>query len=269
MYGTMIRTAFASLLALACAAPAVSGPPDEVAEVEVLPGWRTEDGTHMAALRVRLAPGWKTYWRAPGDAGIPPQFDWTGSSGVTAMTPHWPIPEVFYPNGMRTIGYARELILPMEFTLSGDGDTVIAGQVELGICEEVCMPMSFAFSATLPPEGNRDTAIVAALLDQPVAARDAGLRKATCTLSPIADGMEIEVSLDMPDLPGPEIVVIEAGDPLVWVSEADTDWQGGTLTASADMLHISGGAFAVDRSALRATVISEGMAVDIRGCDAP
>lgn len=265
----MIRTAFASLLALACAAPALSGPLDDVAEVDILPGWRTEDGTHMAALRVRLAPGWKTYWRAPGDAGIPPHFDWTGSSGVTAMTPHWPIPDVFYPNGMRTIGYDRELILPMEFTLSGHGDTVVAGTVELGICEEVCMPVRFDFAASLPLEGTRDTAIVAALLDQPAPARDAGLRNATCALAPTEDGMEIDVSLDMPDLPGSEIVVIEAGDPLVWVSEAETDWQGGILTANAEMLHVNGGAFAVDRSALRATVIADDIAVDIRGCDAP
>ena len=43
---------------------------DGVAQLDVLPGWETRNGTHMAGLRITLAPGWKTYWRAAGDAGI-------------------------------------------------------------------------------------------------------------------------------------------------------------------------------------------------------
>ncbi len=42
---------------------------------QVLEGWVRADGTRMAAVQLDLEPGWKTYWRAPGDAGIPPSFD--------------------------------------------------------------------------------------------------------------------------------------------------------------------------------------------------
>ena len=51
-----------------------AGPPEDVVQIEVLPGWQTASGTQMAALRLTLAPGWKTYWRAPGEGGIPPAF---------------------------------------------------------------------------------------------------------------------------------------------------------------------------------------------------
>ena len=81
----MFRTLLlAALLCAGRAAPARAGgdylSPGAVADVSILPGWRTAAGTHMTALRVKLAPGWKTYWRAPGDAGIPPRFDWTGTT---------------------------------------------------------------------------------------------------------------------------------------------------------------------------------------------
>ncbi|MCB1329838.1 MAG: hypothetical protein KDK28_10515, partial [Maritimibacter sp.] len=67
----------AAFVGLAMSAPGLTGAgtalagPDLHAEVDVLPGWRQADGTHMAALRITLDEGWKTYWRAPGEAGIP------------------------------------------------------------------------------------------------------------------------------------------------------------------------------------------------------
>ena len=86
---------------------------DRVVQAEVLPGWRTENGDHMAALRITLNPGWKTYWRAPGDAGIPPLLDWSGSGNLESAEVTWPTPEVFSQNGMRSIGYTEELVLPV------------------------------------------------------------------------------------------------------------------------------------------------------------
>ena len=68
-------------------------------------GWQMQNGHHMAGLSLQLAPDWKTYWRAPGEAGIPPLFDWSGSTNVQSVRVHWPSPVVFHLNGMQTIGY--------------------------------------------------------------------------------------------------------------------------------------------------------------------
>ncbi|MEJ6478965.1 MAG: protein-disulfide reductase DsbD family protein, partial [Octadecabacter sp.] len=101
----MKRIALTLAALVALSVPAAADPMDGVAAFDILPGWRTDRGTHMVAVRISLAPGWKTYWRAPGDAGIPPQFQWDGSQNINAAQFHWPIPEVMNQNGMRSIGY--------------------------------------------------------------------------------------------------------------------------------------------------------------------
>ena len=153
-----------------------------VADVSILPGWRTDRGTHVAALRVVLAPGWKTYWRAPGESGIPPRFDWQGSRNLGRVEFHWPTPEVFEQNGMRTVGYKHELILPIELTPDRPGqDITLRAEVELGVCQDICMPLTVRVAADLPPDAAPDPRIRAALDARPFTAAQAGLRGARAT----------------------------------------------------------------------------------------
>jgi DsbC/DsbD-like thiol-disulfide interchange protein len=251
------------------AMPAVAGPPDDVISVEVLPGWRTPEGTQMAALRFTLAPGWKTYWRAPGDAGIPPAFSWTGSANIDAAEFHWPVPEVFHLNGMMSIGYSGQLVIPVELT-PGDaaGPVHLAGAVELGVCHDICVPVTLEFDATLPVDGGRDAAIVAALVDRPLTEAEAGVTLARCVVTPSDDGLALTAQLQMPPDGGDEVVVIEPGVAGVWVSEAATRWQDGWLLAEVEMIAADGAPIALDRSDLRITVLGQSGAVDIQGCEA-
>lgn len=250
-------------------APAPAQSLEEVFEVDIRPGWRTAEGTHMAALHVRLAPGWKTYWRAPGDSGIPPAFDWQGSENIAGAAFHWPAPEVIWQNGIRSIGYSEELILPIEITPDrSDAPSRMAGIVELGVCQEVCIPVRVAFDATLDREAPRDAAIVGALVDRPMTAEEAGVGSVYCEILPNARGLTVEARIEIPSTGAGEEAVIEAGDPAVWVSEPDLAREGGWLMARAEMVHLSGGAFALDRGALRFTVLGADKTVDIRGCRA-
>ena len=254
-----------ALLALA-AAPATAQPAD-VARVELLPGWRTGAGTHMAALSITLAPGWKTYWRAPGDAGIPPRFDWRGSENLRGVAVHWPAPSIFTLGGYQTVGYADRVVLPLEITPSRAGAPVsLAGEVELGVCETVCVPITVGLSATLPAGGGADPRILAALAQRPDTAREAGVGSVACTVSPIADGLRLTARIDLPEIAGEEAVVVELPDPSVWVSPAETAREGGTLTGRADLVPASGAPFALDRSDVRLTVLGGGRAVEIDGC---
>ena len=105
-----------SLFDLPCCcgeAPVRSGP---LVEIEVLDGGLTARGTYMGALRLTLQTGWKTYWRSPGDAGIPPSFDWRGSRNIGSLAIIWPTPEVTMTSGYQTIGYHDQLVLPIEIT---------------------------------------------------------------------------------------------------------------------------------------------------------
>ncbi|WP_425038060.1 protein-disulfide reductase DsbD domain-containing protein [Primorskyibacter sp. S187A] len=254
-------------LALSMALPAFAQVDNDMVHAEVLPGWRDADGTHMAALRITLAPGWKTFWRAPGDAGIPPRFRTEGSENLSTMRPIWPTPHVFNVSGMRTVGYQRELILPLEITPEADGDTVsLAGTIDMGICSDVCVPASLTFEATLPPDGASDARIVAAILDTPYSASEAGVAQVDCFMGPVQYGMGLRAEITLPQMAGREEVVVEASDPYIWVAEPRSWWEGDVLIAETELSHTERQGFTVTQDDLRITVIADGEAVDIQGC---
>ncbi|MGB5557704.1 MAG: protein-disulfide reductase DsbD domain-containing protein [Paracoccaceae bacterium] len=241
---------------------------EDVAKVDILPGWRTKSGTHMAALRVRLAPGWKTYWRAPGDGGIPPRFDWDGSANLKAVQFHWPVPTVFAINGIQSIGYHDELILPIEITPTAAGkDISVRASVELGVCEEICLPMQVDLRADLVSDAADDPAIRASLSNQPATARSMGVSGATCVVDPITDGLRVTARVEMPDL-GSEVAVLELPDKTIWISQSDMAREGGILSATADMVPANAAPFLLNRSDLRITVLGDDQAVEIQGCPA-
>lgn len=241
---------------------------DDVADLKFLPGWRTETGTYMTALRVELAPGWKTYWRAPGQAGIPPRFDWEGSRNLSAVRFHWPTPKVYMVNGLRTIGYTDELVLPIELTPEQRGqDITLRAQVELGVCQDICIPVTVGVDADLQGAGTSNAQIRDAMNARPATAREAGLRSISCAVEPISDGLRLTADIDMPSLGSDEIAVFELPDQTIWVAEADARRQGSTLTAVTEMVPPSNGPFDLDRSQVRITVLAAGQAVDISGCN--
>ncbi|MCK0140419.1 protein-disulfide reductase DsbD domain-containing protein [Aliiroseovarius sp. F47248L] len=264
----------AALVALAAfITPAFSGSgmppaPEDVVKIDVLPGWRDAQGHHVAALRIQLADGWKTYWRAPGEAGIPPSLNWQGSGNLAAVKFHWPVPEVFQTSGMQTIGYAHELVLPMTLVPKTEGKPIsLSGNVNLGVCLDVCMPMDAKISVELPAQGGGSKApIKQALRARPDTAQEAGLKRAVCEVEPTKKGLRVTVKIEMPQLGPNEVVVVETADPSVWVSERATKRQGRALTTVADLVSSSGKPFLLNRSNLRMTVLSAGRGVDIRGC---
>lgn len=261
------------LAALSCAALALPLPARalDVIAGEILPGWRLADGTHMAGLRLTLAPGWKTYWRAPGDAGIPPRFDWSGSENLRAVEIAWPMPQIFDQNGMRSIVYAGEVVLPLHVRPLREGAPVrLDAEVELGVCEDICIPAALSVAGTLPAEVSRpDPAIAAALAARPLSAAEAGVRRVTCSVAPSERGLHLTAVIEMPRAGRTAAAVIEAGDPEIWVGEPDLDGASpDRLTATTVLEHMEGGAFALDRGALRITLLGSGTAVDIKGCPA-
>lgn len=246
-----------------------ASPTDHNTTLTVLTGHQTKSGSIMAGLRIDMAEGWKTYWRAPGDAGIPPQINWVGSENIGSIAFHWPVPEVFDQSGMRSIGYHDSVTVPLEIFPNGAGEIRLKGELDVGICEDICVPAAFRFDTVIPTSGKRDAAITAALLNQPLTAAQAGVGAVTCTLKPISDGMQVTVVSALATTPDPEAIVIETADPYVWVSEPVVTRTPSQITATSDLIHGNGDAFAVDRSGIRMTVLSRGRAVDIQGCSAP
>ncbi len=263
----VVKFLYTALAALGLIAPATAQSFDQVVQAEVLTGWRNADGSHTAALRITLNPGWKTYWRAPGDSGIPPTITWDGSRNLSQVDITWPTPEVFSQNGLRSIGYDEELILPVRIMPRRDGqDMRLNAELEIGVCRDICVPQTLKVKAELPTSGTRDARIAAALADRPLTASEAQVGKVTCSVRPTAHGIGISARITMPSAGGKEIAVIETGDPKIWVAEGETHRNGNVIETHTEMMHVEGAPFILDRSALRITVLGSNHAVDIEGC---
>ncbi len=273
----MIRAAFITcvtvlvtcLTVLAAPGFAQTGQQNEMLDAVLLPGWQTESGSHMAGLQLTLAPGWKTYWRSPGEAGIPPLFNWSGSQNLKSVRVHWPTPAVFQTNGIQSIGYHDAVTLPLEVTALDPTKPVrLHASVELGICKDICLPASIDLTADLNGPGAPDASIQKALAAQPKEAATSGLASVACAVGPIADGMQITATLQMPPLGPTETVAFETGQPDIWVAEAKTIREGGTLISITDMVGPTGTPFALDRSKIKLTILAGNAAVEINGCPA-
>ncbi|MEM8538181.1 MAG: hypothetical protein AAGF56_09995, partial [Pseudomonadota bacterium] len=181
----------------------------------------------------------------------------------------WPTPDLFYSNGMYSLGYAEEVVLPIRIDADQTGDLALSGDILIGICEEICIPVTLSFETLLPEAGAPDAAISAAMAATAVPARLAQVGQVTCQVVPIDDGVRLTAEITMPSAGEEEFVVIETADPTVWVSQAETTRANGELQASVDMVNLSGAPFVVDRSGIRITVLGGTRAIDIRGCSAP
>lgn len=240
----------------------------DIVEAHVIPGWRAADGTHVAALHLRLGEGWKTYWRAPGDAGIPPRFNWQGSDNLGTVQVEWPVPKQIPQDGYMTIGYDSSVTLPLRISPYQSGrDVRLEGQIDLGVCREVCVPVTVSVAQELPKSGGqRDPVIIAALASRPFSASEAGVSDVTCRLSPEADGLKLSAVINLPPQGNQELTIFEVGDSNIWVAPATSQRQGGQIVAETTMQHVSGKSFALNRSDIRITVLGAGRAVEIEGC---
>jgi DsbC/DsbD-like thiol-disulfide interchange protein len=125
-------------------------------------------GALQGALEIDLKPGWKTYWRDPGDAGVPPQIEVSQSLNVTSAELRFPVPERFDDGYSKWAGYRHPVTFPVTFTLKSPGEpATIEADVFLGICETICIPVQgkFTLDPASDPDNADDQAIVAAAVE--------------------------------------------------------------------------------------------------------
>jgi DsbC/DsbD-like thiol-disulfide interchange protein len=168
-------------------------------ELRLIAGSNTSPQSPLrAGIDIRLAPGWKTYWRYPGDSGVPPQFDFTGSSNVKSVDVLWPAPSRFSDGGGFSIGYHDHLVLPLR-VVAKDATQPVALRLKISyaICEKLCVPAQGTAELTL--------ARVASALDPELTEAEARVPQPTKIG---ADGPLAIRALRRDDKPGhPQVVV--------------------------------------------------------------
>jgi DsbC/DsbD-like thiol-disulfide interchange protein len=130
-----------ALPAAAWAADASPWDGDARASLRLVAGSRTNDAVARAGIEIKLAPGWKTYWRYPGDSGVPPRFDFAGSENVKSIEIMWPAPHRFSDESGITIGYKDDVIFPLHIVPQDVAKPVLLRlKADYAICEKICIP---------------------------------------------------------------------------------------------------------------------------------
>jgi DsbC/DsbD-like thiol-disulfide interchange protein len=126
-------------------------------------------GELQGALEIELKRRWKTYWRDPGDAGVPPTIDISASSNINGVELAFPVPERHQDGDLSWAGYAQSVTFPVAFSVADPTlRSTISAAVFLGICETICVPVSAQF--TIDPQGDPDNPADAAIVSNAAAA---------------------------------------------------------------------------------------------------
>ena len=105
-------------------------------------------------LHFQMAEGWKIYWRSPGEAGYPPQVDWSGSENLETAEIRWPVPHRFQLFGLQTFGYGDEVVLPVDAVAQDPSKPVrIEAKVDYLTCADICIPRKATLALTIAPDG--------------------------------------------------------------------------------------------------------------------
>jgi DsbC/DsbD-like thiol-disulfide interchange protein len=129
---------------------------DARSAVRLIAGTRTNDSAQLrAGIEIRLKPGWHTYWRYPGDAGVPPRFDFSGSQNLKVAEVLWPAPHRLDEAGLSTIGYDRDVILPLRVTPQDQHKPVtLRVKLAYAVCEKLCVPAEGSAALALAGEAS-------------------------------------------------------------------------------------------------------------------
>ena len=206
-----------ALLLIVLPMPALAGATDWQ---DVAPGARlrlissdqaTADGLVRLGIEIDMPSSMKTYWRVPGETGIPASFDFSGSTGVAAHRALWPYPAIDQSTGYLDFVYHGPTVLPLELTPAGEAMTVDL-DVMLGICSDICVPVQVNFALPVDlakPDAGQALRIEQAIANVPVPAEDDGVVGAVA-LGP--DGLSVPLNSAEID---PASVIAAAADPAV------------------------------------------------------
>lgn len=196
------------MLALISATPAIAASSGWVyakgGKVRILATPASADGLIRAAVIIDLKPGWTTYWRNPGQTGVPPQLGTDGSRNIRSAELRFPPPGLLDEGGAPAIGYAHSVAFPLSIRQEQAGKaSVLKADLFIGMCKEICIPVSASYKLDILPA----SAAANSPADLPVAAAFAALPPAesrdfaieAVTLS--TDGRALRVKVRLPQSP--------------------------------------------------------------------
>src|SRR5215208_298959 len=139
---------------------------DAHSAVRLLAGSRS--GTVLlGGVAIQLQPGWKTYWRTPGDSGVPPRFDFSKSDNVEAVTVLWPAPMKFDDGaGGFSLGYKQKVVLPLRIVAkNADKPVTLRADINYAVCDKLCIPVEASSELNFASVASTEDGTLSAALD--------------------------------------------------------------------------------------------------------
>jgi DsbC/DsbD-like thiol-disulfide interchange protein len=170
-----------------------------------------------AGIELRLAPGWHTYWRYPGDSGVPPQFDFSGSQNLAAAKVSYPAPRLLADETGNSLVYDKDVIFPVLVTPRDASKPVrLHVAVDYAICEKLCVPAKGSAELTLAAGASASEKALAAaeaLVPKPASAAVVGL---SVRRLPAAGGQKPRVLVDVAAPLGKQVALFAEGPTPEW-----------------------------------------------------
>jgi len=153
---------------------------DTYSGIRLIAGTNKADAESLrAGIEIKMKPGWHTYWRYPGDSGVPPRFSFSGSDNLASVKVLYPAPHAFTDETGTTIGYKGGVIFPLRVFARQKGKPVtLRAKIDYAVCEKLCVPVEAKVELTLAGTDAADNAALAAAevrVPRPVSAAEAGL----------------------------------------------------------------------------------------------
>ena len=261
-----MRCCLSILFGFILSGQAVAQDVSDFSRVSVVPGHVLASGQYLAGVQITMAPGWKTYWRQPGEGGIPPVFDWSGSRNIAGHVVEWPVPEVFDTYGLRSLGYHGTVVFPVLFDLiDPNAETVLDLALSFGLCSDICIPAYAEASSPAPLDTVYNAGPLAAARATTTAPATGVI--ARCAVVPAAGAWRLDTEVAGGATTPGMVAVFETPDPDLWIGTPDAVEQGDGLLFSAPMDWFGDGAMALSRDRIRITLVESGVrAIELTGC---
>jgi DsbC/DsbD-like thiol-disulfide interchange protein len=169
-----------------------------------------QDGRLLAGIEIRLDPGFKTYWRDPGESGLPPRFEWSGSENVAGIDLRWPAPERSEDAAGVAHGYHDRVVFPVILEPKDAARPVmLAVTIDYGVCKEICIPAHADLALPLSADTAERPALQA-WLDRVPRPQPLGAPGALSVLSvepAVGDKPTLTIAVRAPEGPRPALFV--------------------------------------------------------------
>src|SRR5882757_14338 len=180
---------------------------DSHSAVRLLAGSRS-GGVLLGGIAFQLQPGWHTYWRTPGDSGVPPRIDFAKSENIEAVTILWPAPTKFADgSGGTSLGYQKQVVLPLRIVAkNSDKPVTLRADINYAVCEKLCIPVEASAELAFTSVASTEDSALSAALDtvpkpatigdpNPLTIRDVKREGKNSVLVDVAAPVSVEVNL--------------------------------------------------------------------------